>query len=176
MSKDFEVYISKEKIEARVKELAAQIDKDYSGEEVTIIGILNGSFIFCADLVREITLPLTFDFVAASSYGASTTSSGVVKILMDSARSIEGKHCLIVEDIVDTGNTLSKLMEIFRARNPKSIKLVSLLSKPSRLVHKVDIDYMGFEIEDKFVIGYGLDFDGKYRELPYIGIYDEKNC
>jgi len=168
-----EVYFSTEQIQSRVAELGAQISKDYQGKELAVVGVLNGSYVFCADLVREINNPLTVDFVAASSYGDGQESSGKVDLRMDVKHSIEGKHVLLVEDIVDTGITISSLIEIFKDRNIASLKVASLLHKPARTVRPVEIDYLAFEIEDKFVIGYGLDFAGRYRELPYIGIYSE---
>lgn len=168
-----DVYISTEDLEKRIKELAAQITKDFNGEEVVVVAVLNGAFMFVADLIRAMDLPVVMDFVKASSYGDSTESSGEVKITLDLAKDIAGKNVLVVEDIVDTGLTLTGLMEDFRQRDPKTLKLASLLFKPSRCKHKVTIDYLGFEIEDKFVIGYGLDYAGRYRELPYIGIYSE---
>ena len=164
------VYLSQDQIQQRVKELGAQISKDYANKEIVLVGVLNGSFIFLADLVREITVPASIEFISASSY-VGTESSGNLKINLDLKADIKDKHVLIVEDIVDTGLTISELKKDFLKRAPKSLKLVSLLFKPARLEHKVDIDYLAFEIEDNFVIGYGLDFDGRYRELPYIGIY-----
>lgn len=166
-----DIYISEEKIKSRIKELGEKITKDFKGEELVVIAVLNGSFIFCADLIREIKVPVIVEFVGATSYGESTESSGNVKITMDLKRDIAGKNILVVEDIVDTGLTLSNLLEVFKSRKPKSIKLASFLFKSARLKHTVPIDYLGFEIEDKFVIGYGLDFAGKYRELPYVGVY-----
>lgn len=169
-----EVYISEEKIAKRIDELAAQINQDYKGEELYVIGVLNGAFMFCADLIRKINVPVTLDFMSASSYGDGTTSSGNVKINLDIKKEIKGQNVLIVEDIVDTGLTLSALRKEIESRGPKSLKLASLLFKPARLEHKVPIDYLAFEIEDNFVIGYGLDYAGRYRELPYIGIYSDE--
>ena len=165
-----EVFLSDEKIKERVKQLGAQITQDYAGEEVTLVGVLNGSFIFMADLVREIKIPVRLEFMSASSY-EGTQSTSNLKINLDLKADVKGKNVLIVEDIVDTGLTVSKLLEEFDTRETKSLKVASLLYKPARLEHKVNIDYLAFEIEDNFVIGYGLDFDGRYRELPYIGIY-----
>jgi hypoxanthine phosphoribosyltransferase len=164
-------YISESKIKARVQELAEQINKDFEGEELHIVGVLNGSFIFCADLVRHLKVPVTLDFISASSYGDDMESSGHLTINLDIKDDIADKNVLIVEDIVDTGLTISSLRENLLKRDPKKLCLVSLLYKPARLTHKVDIDYLAFEIEDKFVIGYGLDYAGRYRELPYIGVY-----
>jgi len=166
-------YISKEQIDERIEYLGRKINEDYKGEEVVIVGILNGSFLFCADLVRKMSVSTRVEFLSASSYGNNKESSGDVKINMDLRNSIEGKHIIVVEDIVDTGLTLKTLLEIFKMRGPKSIRIASLLFKSSRLIHPVDIDYLGFEIEDRFVVGYGLDYGGKYRELPYIGIYQD---
>ena len=166
-----DVFISKEKIQERIKELAEVISKDYNGEEVIVVGVLNGCFMFCADLLRELDLPVITEFMAASSYGEGTTTSGQVDILLDIKTDIKGKNVLFVEDIVDTGHTFKKILEMIKTRGPKSVKIASLLSKPARREHQIDIDYLAFEIEDKFVVGYGLDLGGKYRELPYIGIY-----
>ena len=166
-----DVFISKEKIQERIKELADVISKDYNGEEVIVVGVLNGCFMFCADLLRELDLPVITEFMAASSYGEGTTTSGQVDILLDIKTDIKGKNVLFVEDIVDTGHTFKKILEMIKTRGPKSVKIASLLSKPARREHQIDIDYLAFEIEDKFVVGYGLDLGGKYRELPYIGIY-----
>ena len=163
--------ISTASIQARVKELAEQITKDFAGEEVVIVGVLKGSFIFCADLIREMKLPVILDFISVSSY-EGTESTGELKVNLDIKTNIDGKNVILVEDIIDTGLTISSLVETFKKNNPKSLKVASLLYKPARLKHEVDIDYLAFEIEDHFVIGYGLDFNGLYRELPYVGIYD----
>lgn len=166
-----EMYISQEKINQRNKELAAQIDQDFGGEEVVVIGVLNGAFIFVADLIREMKSPVYFDFIGAKSY-EGTESTGKVTITKDVKVDINGKNVVLVEDIIDTGLTISELTKMLQERGPKSIKLASLLHKSVKTEHDVTVDYLGFEIEDKFVIGYGLDFDGRYRELPYIGIYN----
>tara|TARA_R110002049_G_scaffold303283_1_gene497484 strand:- start:977 stop:1492 length:516 start_codon:yes stop_codon:yes gene_type:complete len=165
-----DVFISKEEIAQKVRELGELINKDYAGKEVTIVPLLTGAFMFAADLMREIKVPVDIQFMATSSY-EGTQSTGEVKINYDLKKSVNGKHVLLVEDIVDTGTTLKTVMEIMKTREPASLKLASLLYKPARNLHPVNIDYLGFEIEDKFVIGYGLDFDGRYRELPYIGVY-----
>lgn len=165
-------FISEEKIQVRVKELAAMINNDYRGQEVVIVGVLNGSFIFCADLFREIKIPCQIDFVSLSSY-EGTQSTGEVGFRMDVKQSLVGKNVILVEDIVDTGLTITFLLKHMKLKNLKSLKLCSLLLKRARLKIEVPIDYLGFEIEDKFVIGYGLDFDGHYRELPFIGVYGE---
>lgn len=168
-----EEYLSAQKIEKRIKELAAIINKDYKGEELIVVGVLNGCFVFMADLIRKLDLPLTVEFIGASSYGDGTESSGEVKVYLDLKKDIKGKNVLIVEDIVDTGNTVKSLQELLSGREAKSVKVCSFLYKPARLVHKVTIDYLAFEIEDHFVIGYGLDYAGRYRELPYVGIWSE---
>ena len=167
-----DVFISEDQIQKRIKELGEEISRDYKDEEVIVVGVLNGSFMFCADLVRVLKFPVITEFMAAASYGEGTTTSGDVKILLDIKTDIEGKHVLFIEDIVDTGHTFKKILEMVGKRNPKSVKIASLLSKPARREHHIDIDYLAFEIEDKFVIGYGLDLGGKYRELPYIGVYN----
>ncbi len=166
-----EVYLSEEKIKTRIQEMGAQITKEYAGEEIHIICVLNGAFMFMADLVREIKLPVILDFISASSYGDGTKSSGELKIKMDLAKDVKGKHVILVEDIVDTGLTMKVLRKNIEERDAKSVKLASFLFKPARLEHETQIDYLGFEIEDHFVIGYGLDYAGRYRELPYVGIY-----
>ena len=165
-----EVYISEDQIADRVEQLARQITLDYANDEILIICVLKGAFMFCSDLIKKIQLPLQMDFVSCSSYGDSTQSSGHVKLNMDISDTIEGKNIILVEDIVDTGLTIKYLSEIIKARNPKSFKIASLLYKPKKIEHEVKIDYLAFEIEDKFVIGYGLDYAGRFRELPYIGI------
>jgi hypoxanthine phosphoribosyltransferase len=165
-----EIYIDEDKIAQRIQELGHQITKDFANEEVVMICVLKGAYVFCADLMRNINLPVSLEFVACSSYGNSTESSGNVKIEMDVTGSIENKNVIIVEDIVDSGLTIKTLEKILHLRNPKSMKLASLLYKPARLKHDIKIDYLAFEIEDKFVVGYGLDYAGRYRELPYIGI------
>lgn len=166
------VFISSEQIKNRISELGSLITRDYQGQEVVFIGVLNGAFMFLADLIREVKLSVDMDFIQAKSY-EGTHSTGEIKILKDTKLDLKNKNVIIVEDIVDTGLTINKLKEILKDRGPKSLKLCSLLHKPARTVHHTEIDYLGFEIEDKFVIGYGLDFDGKYRELPYIGVYGE---
>lgn len=166
-----DVMISREEIAKRISELGKQISKEYENEELVVVGVLNGSFMFVADLIREIKSPVHLEFMAVSSY-SGTESTGEIKVNLDLKGSIRAKHVLIVEDIVDTGLTIKTLRGILQQKGPKSLRLASLLYKPSRNIHKVEIDYLAFEIEDKFVIGYGLDFDGKYRELPYIGVYN----
>jgi hypoxanthine phosphoribosyltransferase len=166
-SKKIDVFISKESIEKRVKELAEMINRDYQNQEVIIVCVLNGSFIFCADLVRHITVPLQVEMVSLSSY-EGTESTGEVSFRLDVKQSLIGKNVILVEDIVDTGLTINFLLKHMKL---KSLKLCSLLLKRARLKIEVPVDYLGFDIEDKFVIGYGLDYDGDYRELPYIGVY-----
>lgn len=169
----FEKYISQEQIKERVSQLGKAITSDYQGKNLVVVGVLNGSFMFLADLVREIKGDVNLDFISVSSY-KGTQSTGVVELIKDIKIDVENKDVLLVEDIVDTGLTIKELVQLFKKRNPSSVKLASLLHKSSKTVHPVEIDYLGFEIDDKFVIGYGLDFDGKYRELPYIGIYSDK--
>ena len=164
------VLLTEQELKDRVAEIAAQIDKDYAGKEPMLISVLRGSFIFMADLVRAITLPCTVDFMAVSSYGSGTTSSGQVKITKDLSESIEGRDIIVVEDILDSGNTLSYLFQLLQARHPASVRLCTLLDKPSRRTKPVTADYIGFTVEDLFVVGYGLDYAEKYRNLPYIGI------
>ncbi|MCC7386702.1 MAG: hypoxanthine phosphoribosyltransferase [Deltaproteobacteria bacterium] len=173
VTKSPRVMFSAEALAARVSELGRQITADYAGSEVTVVGVLNGSFVFMADLVRAIDLPIRCDFLGLSSYGSATESSGVVAITKDLSGPIEGRHLLIVEDIVDTGLTMAYLMQNLATRRPASVKLVSLLSKPARRQVDVVIDYLGFTIEDRFVVGYGLDYDGRYRNLPFIGVFGD---
>jgi hypoxanthine phosphoribosyltransferase len=167
-----EILISEARIAARIAELGAQISADYAGKDLMIVGILKGCVLFLADLVRTISVPLSFDFVAVSSYGADTKSSGVVRILKDLDESVESKHVLVVEDIVDTGLTLrlSYLLENLRSRRAASVKVCTLLDKPSRRRVDVTVDYRGFEVDDQYVVGYGLDYQGRYRSLPYVGV------
>ena len=171
MEQDVErVLFSEEELRARVAEIGARIDKDYAGKEPMLISVLRGSFIFMADLVRYITLPCKVDFMAVSSYGSGTSSSGQVKIVKDLSENIEGRDIIVVEDILDSGNTLSYLLKILQARRPASLRLCTLLDKPDRRVKPVEVDYCGFSIPDYFVVGYGLDYAEKYRNLPYIGV------
>ena len=167
-----QVLLTEGQLAARVAELGDQISRDYAGKDLMLICILKGANIFLADLVRQISIPLAYDFVAVSSYGADTKSSGVVRILKDLDESVESKHVLVVEDIVDTGLTLrlSYLLENLRSRRAASVKVCTLLDKPARRRVDVPVDYFGFKIEDQFVVGYGLDYQGRYRNLPYIGV------
>lgn len=166
------VLISEEEIKTAVQRLGREIQEYYqeSSNELIVVGLLRGSFIFQADLVREISLDLRTDFMTVSSYGSGTESTGDVKIVMDLGESIEGREVLLVEDIVDTGNTLSRVISLFEGRHPASLRVCTLLNKPSRRVVEVPVDFCGFEIEDEFVVGYGLDLDQKFRNLPYVGI------
>ena len=168
------VLFSEEQLAQRVAEIAAQIDKDYAGKEPLLVSVLRGSFVFMADLVRQITVPCTVDFMAVSSYGSGTTSSGQVKIVKDLSETIEGKDVIVVEDILDSGNTLSYLLKLLEARRPSSIRLCTLLDKPERRTKPVEVQYSGFTIPDEFVVGYGLAYDERYRNLPYIGVLKPK--
>ena len=165
--------IDTETVEARIQEMAAQISQDYEGKKLHMICVLKGGIFFMTQLSRHITVPVSMDFMAVSSYGSDTKSSGVVKIVKDLDESIEGKDVLVVEDIVDSGRTLRYLMDLLRDRGPASVRLATLLDKPSRRVVDIHVEYTGFEIEDVFVLGYGLDVDQKYRNLPYIGTLEE---
>lgn len=166
------ILISEEQVQKRVQELGKQLTEEYRGKNLFVIGILKGSVIFMADLVRAIALDLQVDFIAVSSYGKSTNSSGVVRILKDLDSDIHGKDVLIVEDIVDTGLTLSYLVENLLSRNPASLKICTFLDKPSRRVADISPHYNGYEIPDEFVVGYGLDYSERYRNLPYIGVIE----
>lgn len=164
--------ISEEEIKEKIIEMGQRIAKDYAGKNLFVIGILKGSIIFLSDLVRAIPIPLKMDFMAVSSYGASTQTSGVVRILKDLETDLTDKDVLIVEDIVDTGLTLSYLIDNLRSRNPKSLNICTFLDKPSRRKATIELEYNGFEIPDEFVVGYGLDFNEEFRNLPYIGIVE----
>jgi len=170
-----ETLISEEEIANRIEALGRAITNDFEGQDLVVICVLKGAFMFCSDLIKKINLPLKLEFISLSSYGDNTQSSGSVRLEMDITANIEGKNVLIVEDIVDSGLTIKTLMEIMSVRKPTTVRLASLLFKPSKLKHSVKIDYLGFEIEDKFVIGYGLDYAGRYRELPYIGVLNAGN-
>lgn len=166
-----EILFTREQLSVRIKEIAAQISEDYRGKAPVVIGILRGSFIFMADLVRELDIPdMTLDFMSASSYGSGTVSSGLVDIKLDTSEPITGKDVILVEDILDTGNTLFRLVAELQKRNPASIRLCVMLDKPERRVKPIQADYAGFQIPDGFVVGCGLDYDQKYRQLEYIGI------
>ncbi len=167
-----EVMIDRDEIASVVKEMGAEITRRYEGieQELIVVGLLRGSFIFMADLVREIKVPLVLDFLTVSSYGSGTESSGDVKIVMDLDMAIEGRDVLLVEDIVDTGNTFKKVIRMLNNRNPKTLRTCTFLNKPSRREVEVTVDFCGRDIPDAYVCGYGLDFDQRYRELPYVGI------
>lgn len=170
MHKDIEkVLFTEETIQKRVKELGDEITKDYKGKDLQVICVLKGAVFFMTDLLKRIDLPAEIDFMVVSSYGADTTSSGEVRILKDLEKSVNKRHVLIVEDIIDTGFTLSKLKKNIESRGAESVKIVTLLNKEARREAKIEADYCGFDIPDYFVVGYGLDFDEKYRNLPYIG-------
>ncbi len=165
-----ETYLTEEEVDKRIKEMGEQISKDYAGKEVHLICVLKGGSFFMCELAKRITVPVSLDFMSVSSYGGGTASSGVIKIVKDLDEALEGKDVIIIEDIIDSGRTLSHLMELLEKRNPKSMKLCTLLDKPDRRVVDVKVDYTGFAIPDEFVVGYGLDYDQRYRNLPYIGI------
>ena len=165
-----EILFTEGQLKKRVDEIARQIEADYVGKEIMLISVLRGSFIFMADLCRAIRLPCTLDFMSVSSYGTGTTSSGQVQITKDLSEDITGRHVIVVEDILDSGNTLSYLLNILEHRHPASVRLCTLLDKPERRTKPVDLHYRGFTIPDAFVVGYGLDYAEKYRNLPYIGI------
>lgn len=173
MTDKISVLISEEEVGKRIRELAEQITKEYEGKEIRLICVLKGSVFFTCELAKRIELPVTLDFMSVSSYGNGTESSGRVKIVKDLDEPIDGENIIIIEDIIDSGRTLSYLMDMLNARKPASLKLCTLLDKPDRRVTDVKVDYTGFEIPDKFVVGYGLDFAQKYRNLPYIGVVEE---
>lgn len=163
-----EILVSREQIKEMVAKLGKRISADYKGTELVLVGVLKGGFVFLADLMREITIPVDMDLIAVSSYGASTRSSGVVRIIKDMDLNVADKHVLIVEDLVDTGLTLSHLKDLFNTRGPKSVKICTAFDKPSRRKVDIEIEYGGIVVPDKFIVGYGLDFDGKYRNLPEV--------
>lgn len=171
MIEDIEtILFSAEEIQKRVKTLGKEISQDYAGQDILLINVLRGGVIFLSDLIRHIEIPVSVDFMAISSYGSSTESLGVVKLLKDLEESIENRHVLIVEDIIDTGLTLRYLMKNLKNREPASLAVCTLLDKPARRIVDTEIDYKGFEVPDVFVVGYGLDYNQKYRNLPFIGI------
>lgn len=165
-----EILFTEAELNERISELGEQITADYEGKSLIVVGILKGSNIFTSDLVRKINLPLKMDFMAVSSYGNATESTGVVKILKDLDRGIEEEHVLIVEDIVDSGLTLKYLKDVLLTRNPASIKVCTLLDKPARRKENIKPDYLGYEVPDEFIVGYGIDYAERYRNLPYIGV------
>ena len=169
VKENIKVLISEEEMDRKIRELGAQISKDYEGKQVHMIGVLKGASFFMCELAKRITVPVSIDFMAVSSYGSSTKSSGVVRIVKDLDEPLLDKDVLVVEDIVDSGRTLNYLQELFRDRGIRSIRFCTLLDKPDRRVVDLDIDYVGFVIPDEFVVGYGMDYDQRYRNLPYIG-------
>ena len=172
MAEHIRVLLSEEEVDNRIKEIGEQISKDYAGKAVHLVCVLKGGSFFMCELAKRITIPVSFDFMSVSSYGSETKSSGVVKIVKDLDEALEGKEVIIVEDIVDSGRTLSYLLEILQSRGPKSLSICTLLDKPERRVADVRVSYTGFEIPDEFVVGYGLDYDQRYRNLPYIGVVE----
>ena len=165
------VLVSEEQLKAKVAELGAQISRDYAGKNLVLVSILKGSVVFMADLMRAVSIPCNIDFMVVSSYGGSnTTTSGLVKIIKDLDGDLSGKDVLIVEDILDTGVTLSNLVPMLKMRNPNSVKICTILDKPSRRKANIQPDYEDFQVPDEFVVGYGLDYDEKYRNLPYVGV------
>ena len=172
MAEHIKMMMTEEEVNQKIKELALLISKDYAGKSVHLVCILKGASFFACELAKRITVPVTIDFMSVSSYGGGTESSGHVKIIKDLDSPLEGKNVIVVEDIVDSGRTLSHLMDLLKSRNPESIELCALLDKPERRVVEVDVKYVGFQVPDLFVVGYGLDYDQKYRNLPYIGIVE----
>ena len=166
------VLLSEEEVDKKIQELGDQISKDYEGKEVHLVCVLKGGSFFMCELAKRITVPVSLDFMSVSSYGGDTKSSGIVKIVKDLDEPLAGKDVLVVEDIIDSGRTLSYLLEMLKDRKPASLKLCTLLDKPERRVVDVDIDYTAFQVPDEFVVGYGLDYDQKYRNLPYIGVVE----
>ena len=172
MAERVRVLLTEEEVDARIKAIGEQISKDYEGKEVHLICVLKGGSFFMCELAKRITVPVSLDFMSVSSYGTETKSSGVVKIVKDLDETIMGKDVIVIEDIIDSGRTLSYLLEMLKDRKPASLRLCTLLDKPDRRVVDVNIDYTGFAIPDEFVVGYGLDYAQKYRNLPYIGIVE----
>ncbi len=173
MQDKISVLLSEEELDKRIREMGAQISRDYEGKQVHLICVLKGGTFFMCELAKHITVPVSIDFMSVSSYGDSSVSSGIVKIIKDLDKPLEGKDVIVVEDIIDTGRTLSYLLKVLSDRRPNSIKLATMLDKPDRrVVDDVNVDYTGFEIPDEFVVGYGLDYAEKYRNLPYIGVLD----
>ena len=166
---EISVYLTEEQLNQRIAEIGAQITERFKGESVYLVCILKGSIFFTTELAKRIALPMTIDFISASSYGAQTHSSGVVNIKKDLEQSIEGENVIVVEDIVDSGNTLSRLMQLFESRNPKTLTICTLLDKPDRREVQVPVEFVGFSIPDEFVVGYGIDYAQRYRHLPYVG-------
>ena len=173
MENNISVLISEQELQQKVKELGAKITEDYKDKNLLLIGVLRGGVIFMSDLMRSIELPIEIDFMQVSSYGSGTVSSGNVKILKDTETSVEGRDVLIAEDILDTGTTLHSLVELIKKRGASSVKICTILNKPARRKVRLDAEYVGFNIPDKFVVGYGLDYDQKYRNLPFIGVIED---
>jgi hypoxanthine phosphoribosyltransferase len=174
MIRNVRVMISEEEVNLRIKELAEQISNDYAGQSVHLICILKGSIFFCCELAKRITVPVTIDFMSVSSYGSETVSSGRVRILKDLDESIQGRNVIIIEDIIDSGRTLAHLKELLGTRAPGNLTICTLLDKPDRREKEVEVKYVGFVIPDEFVVGYGLDYDQYYRNLPYIGVVESE--
>jgi len=172
MSEHIRVLLPEEELTARIRAIGEQISRDYAGKEVHLVCVLKGGSFFMCELAKKITVPVSLDFMCVSSYGGDTKSSGVVRIIKDLDESIKDKDVILVEDIVDSGRTLSYLLEVLRSRKPRSLRLCTLLDKPERRVVEVKVDYTGFQVPDEFVVGYGLDYDQKYRNLPYIGVVE----
>ena len=170
MAEKIRVMLSEEEVDAKIQQIGEQISKDYAGKQVHLVCVLKGGSFFMCELAKRITVPVSLDFMSVSSYGSETKSSGVVKIVKDLDEPLKGKDVIVIEDIVDSGRTLSYLMEMLKDRGPASLRLCTLLDKPDRRVVDVHVDYTGFQIPDEFVVGYGLDYDQKYRNLPYIGV------
>ena len=172
MAEHVRVMLTEKEVDDRIQAIGEQISKDYAGKQVHLVCVLKGGSFFMCELAKRITVPVSLDFMSVSSYGSDTKSSGVVKIVKDLDESLKGKDVLVVEDIVDSGRTLSYLLDMLKARGPKSMALCTLLDKPDRRVIDVKVDYTGFLIPDEFVVGYGLDYDQRYRNLPYIGVVE----
>jgi len=168
-----EVVIGREEIAAKVRELAARINKDYAGREIFVVGVLNGAMVFLADLIRELDVPITMDFIVVSSYGVQTKSSGVVLLVKDVEQPLDGKHVLIVEDLIDSGLTLSYIKDLFESRNPASLSICTIFDKPQGRKADLTVDYSGIVLEDRFVVGYGLDYANQYRNLPDLRVLEE---
>jgi len=172
MAEHVKVMLSEEAVDKRIQQIGEEISRDYAGKQIHLVCVLKGGSFFMCELAKRITVPVSLDFMSVSSYGSSTKSSGVVKIIKDLDEPLKDKNVIVVEDIVDSGRTLSYLLEILQSRGPKSLKLCTLLDKPERRVTSVTVDYTGFEIPDEFVVGYGLDYNQRYRNLPYIGVVE----
>ncbi len=172
MAEKIRVLLTEETVDARIREIGEQISRDYAGRQVHLVCVLKGGSFFMCELAKRITVPVSMDFMSVSSYGSATKSSGVVRIVKDLDEPLKDRDVIIIEDIVDSGRTLSYLIEMLRDRHPRSLSLCTLLDKPDRRVVPVQVDYTGFQIQDEFVVGYGLDYDQKYRNLPYIGIVE----